>query len=197
MAPGQKRSPQKFSSFGFTLIEIIMALAVLSVLASIVLMAISPAQRIAQAQNVSTITTAKQIDSALKQFYTIKSYYPNLGCGNNWCSLAIDEPLFKDQLIGAGILKGIPSYSTPDFSGCAITYFEKQANRYQLSFCLKNFDPRQNPYFGICTQEAPEVFSCHDANYKYLCWYYTNANLSRCFIAEDPPDFLMDFFPYP
>lgn len=186
-----------FQKNGFTLVELIVAMAVVSAIAAIVLIAINPAQRIAQSQNISAIAAAKQIESGVEQYYTLNNRYPNIGCGGTWCSLAVEEPTFRNQMVASGILKEIPNYPTPDFAGCAITYFEKEALRFQLSFCLENFDPRTSAYFNNCSLDSPSIYLCQDTNLKYLCWYYESANLSRCFVANDPPSYFLEFFPYP
>lgn len=55
---------------GFTLIELLVVIAVLGILASVVLVAINPAQRIAEAQDAGRKNDVSQVATGLESYYT-------------------------------------------------------------------------------------------------------------------------------
>lgn len=61
---------------GFTLLEILLVVGIIAILAGIVIVAINPARQLAQVRNTERRSDIKQIDSAVKQFYIDKGYYP-------------------------------------------------------------------------------------------------------------------------
>lgn len=61
---------------GFTLIELIIVMAILGVLAVISLALIDPVERTAQARDSNRITSVAQIGRALQAYYTQESAYP-------------------------------------------------------------------------------------------------------------------------
>ena len=64
------------SNKGFTLIEVIVVIALLAILAGIVLVAINPAQNSADARNVKRRADVLQILNAVNQHYVAKGTFP-------------------------------------------------------------------------------------------------------------------------
>jgi prepilin-type N-terminal cleavage/methylation domain-containing protein len=63
----------KLTKRGFTLIELLVVIAVLGILASVVLVAINPAQRIAEAQDSGRKNDVSQVATALESYFTNNS----------------------------------------------------------------------------------------------------------------------------
>jgi len=67
---------------GFTLLEILLVVGIISVLAGIVIVAINPGRQLAQVRNTQRKSDIKQIDSALTQYYIDNNNYPNTVLGS-------------------------------------------------------------------------------------------------------------------
>jgi type IV pilus assembly protein PilA len=61
---------------GFTLLEILLVVAIIAVLAGIVIVAINPSKQIASAHNVQRKADVKTLYDAVNQFYIDRGYYP-------------------------------------------------------------------------------------------------------------------------
>lgn len=74
----KKQLMQKFNkkTRGFTLLEILLVVGIISLLAGIVIVAINPGRQLAQTRNVERRSDLKQLNSAIIQFYIDNSYYP-------------------------------------------------------------------------------------------------------------------------
>ena len=61
---------------GFTLVELLVVIAVIGVLAAVVLVAINPAKKLGQARDAQTKSGEQQISTALSTYYTQMTSYP-------------------------------------------------------------------------------------------------------------------------
>lgn len=61
---------------GFTLVELLVVIAVIGVLAAVVLVAINPAKKLGQARDAQRKSGLQQITTALATYYTQKTSYP-------------------------------------------------------------------------------------------------------------------------
>ncbi len=60
---------------GFTLVELLVVIAVIGVLAAVVLVAINPAKKLAQARDAQRKSGIQQISTAISTYYTQKTSY--------------------------------------------------------------------------------------------------------------------------
>jgi len=61
---------------GFTLVELLVVIAVIGVLAAVVLVAINPAKKLAQARDTQRKSGIQQISTGLSTYFTQKTSYP-------------------------------------------------------------------------------------------------------------------------
>lgn len=66
----------KTAQKGFTLIELLIVIAIIGVLAAVVLIAVNPARRMAQARDTGRKNDIAQIATALEAYYTSNVGYP-------------------------------------------------------------------------------------------------------------------------
>ena len=66
----------KSKNFGFTMIELLIVIAVLGILATAVLSAINPIEQIDRGRDTGSRSDAEQLLSAIDRFYASQGYYP-------------------------------------------------------------------------------------------------------------------------
>src|SRR3989344_4807888 len=76
----------KFSSKGFTLIELLIVIAVLGVLASVVLVAINPAEQLRRGRDASRLQIVAQLGHAVQANFVAQGILINPS-GTNWQTL--------------------------------------------------------------------------------------------------------------
>ena len=67
---------KKYLSRGFTMIELLIVIAVLGILAVAVLAAINPIEQINRGRDTGTRSDAEQLIGAIDRYYASKGYYP-------------------------------------------------------------------------------------------------------------------------
>ena len=90
-----------FHQKGFTLIELLVVIAVIGILATIVLLAVNPAEQLRRGRDTSRVSGVTQLGRALQSYYTANgSVYP--AQGTSWLT----------TLTSAGDVKLIPANPT-------------------------------------------------------------------------------------
>lgn len=123
--------PARFFNFsprkGFTLIELLVVIAVIGVLATIILLAVNPAEQLARARDTSRITAVTQLGRTLQGYYTAGGSYPTDG------SAGVVATDWMGPIVTSGDLKTRPANpnwgsTTPNGSGitCAPQFQENQ-----------------------------------------------------------------------
>jgi prepilin-type N-terminal cleavage/methylation domain-containing protein len=87
---------QARSQAGFTMIELLIVIAILGILAVAVLAAINPIEQINRGRDTGSRSDAEQLISAIDRFYAFNGYYPwQIGAADT-ANVAIDWVAFAD-----------------------------------------------------------------------------------------------------
>jgi prepilin-type N-terminal cleavage/methylation domain-containing protein len=70
------KSLKAMQKFGFTMIELLIVIAVLGILAVAVLASINPIEQINRGRDTGSRGDAEQLISAIDRYYAAKGYYP-------------------------------------------------------------------------------------------------------------------------
>lgn len=153
---------------GFTLIELIIVIAILGVLAVIVFVAINPGERQAQARDTGRISSITQLGRSLQAYYTVNTNYPDVG---TWAQDLIDQG--ELSIFPSGV-----SYSLNGISACT-TYVQPAVDS---TYCYDEDQVSDNGALVFskaeatsnrdeCTapEEAYFVFSTEDGRGGTIC----------------------------
>jgi prepilin-type N-terminal cleavage/methylation domain-containing protein len=115
---------------GFTLIELIIVMAILGLLAVIVLVLVNPVERLAQARDSNRMTSITQLGHSLQAYYTTNSAYPATA---TWAQ----------DLVAKGEISTFPSgvpYSAYSVTNCT-TFVQPATNQ---TFCYNQDEANGN-----------------------------------------------------
>lgn len=87
------KSSQLKARYGFTLIEILIVVAIIAILASVVIVGLGPVQK--KGRDARKVADLKEVQTGLELYYSKNGNYPDTGI-SSWDNL-------KTTLIGAGI----------------------------------------------------------------------------------------------
>lgn len=137
---------KKFFSFlskpGFTMIELLIVIAILGILAVAVLSAINPIEQINRGRDTGSRSDAEQLLSAVDRFYAFQGYYPwQIGAGDT-----ANTPLVWSQVDGTIMDSGgtCPidgKLSNTTIAGCA------GSDELKITFFNRIQNPTYNPLF--------------------------------------------------
>ena len=96
-------------SKAFTLLELLIVMAILGVLAVVIFVALNPRERQAQARDTGRISAVTQIGHSLQAYYTTLSTYPDV---SNWAQALIDEGELSSFPPGIAYTSGINPCTT-------------------------------------------------------------------------------------
>jgi type II secretion system protein G len=167
-------SPSPTSSSGFTLIELLVVIAILGILASVVMVAINPAKRIAEAHDAQRRADLSQVQTALESYAAQhQGAYPATG---GWycedCNYAGYVTKGADNwipgLVSGGYLKRLPTDpSDQDLSRCqnangnygVYLYYSNGADYKLLDQCRPttglNLGAPSQPATAYCNPRPP------------------------------------------
>jgi prepilin-type N-terminal cleavage/methylation domain-containing protein len=94
------KSLQSIKKLGFTMIELLIVIAVLGILAVAVLASINPIEQINRGRDTGSRSDAEQLISAIDRYYAAKGYYP-------WMTNGVSDNTWTDPAgTGIGALSG-------------------------------------------------------------------------------------------
>lgn len=139
------------SSKGFTIIELLVVISIISLLASIVLVNVNI--YMAKARDARKMSDVQQISKALYMFYAQKGYMPtnyNPCCGACTGSTAYNQSM--QELVDAGFLPSIPNngycyynYGSGNSVGAIVmTYLETLMSTTGIGTSCRPWAPGQN-----------------------------------------------------
>jgi prepilin-type N-terminal cleavage/methylation domain-containing protein len=153
---------------GFTLIELIIVIAIIGVLTVIVLVAINPIESQARARDAGRISAVTQLGHSIQAYYTSVSSYPSTG---NWAQDLLDK----------GVISTFPSgikYVAYNVKPCK-TYVQPDADKtfcYDVDLSGSNgvivfAKAESTSYTNRCTsgEQAYFVFSSVDGHGGTIC----------------------------
>lgn len=104
-----KLSDTETNNHAFTLIELLIVIAILGILATVVLVLVNPAERFSQTRDTGRITAIAQLGRAISQYFVVNNEtYP-------------DPLTWNEDLVGIGDINNFPSgipYSRNMVSAC-------------------------------------------------------------------------------
>lgn len=148
---------KQISKRGFTLIELIVAMAILAIVTSGILANFINSQK--KARDAQRKSDLKQIQNALEAYLNDYNTYPNASSGEISGASWGDE--FSDAQ-GTIYMKVVPEDPSSDKNYC---YVQTQSGRgYQLYTCLEN---DQDPDYNVYTGATIDCGSCAGGDCTY------------------------------
>ena len=159
---------------GFTLVELLVVMAVLGVLMAGIIIAINPIQQMARARDASRKNAIGQIGTALAGYYTAHSaVYP--AADANWLVGTAADP---DGLVYAGELKSAPpsqTYSAAGASTCPVANFNVNGYCYAVAGAA----PAQEAVAWTNLESASARANCA-ALTPNAVWFYSTVGGKAC-----------------
>lgn len=166
-----KKAAQTLRS-GFTLVELLVVIAVIGVLATIVLLAVNPAEQLARGRDTSRQAAITQVGRALQGYFTANSaLYP------------AQSTAAIDALVTSGDMKTVPvnpSYTTAPSPTCAAANLQSTTSPVSNYCYLTNagrsdaivysrMESTLNNTRGGCATSMWFVFSTNDGRAGFVC----------------------------
>jgi prepilin-type N-terminal cleavage/methylation domain-containing protein len=162
MRQEQKKKGHACRQAGFTLIEMLVVVAIIGLLSSVVLVGIGPAR--SRARDARRIADIRQVQNGLESYHSESGRYPTV-----------------NQFYGRGTPAVIPGLPT-DPQGGSYTYISAPPDGYIVGICLENnrsqeipsFMPANGASYNVSPQNVPEgardvVPSCTCADQNAYC----------------------------
>lgn len=154
-----------YSSKGFTLVELLIVIAVLGILAAVVLVAIDPLEQLARGRDAGRKTAIGQLGHALQAYFTARE-----GVGY----ISTVDP-YQDGLVSAGELKTPatnPNYAAIATPTCA------GGDATQGNYCYHVVAGNQDAIVYTRLESKAEISKCPTAP-NTVPWFVWTSNLGR------------------
>lgn len=129
------------SQAGFTMIELLIVIAILGILAVAVLAAINPIEQINRGRDTGSRSDAEQLISAIDRYYAFNGYYPWQIGASDTANTALAWSQFEDTSLtdSGGTCKVAEKISTATTAGCNGADELKQSFIERVSDASYNF----------------------------------------------------------
>ena len=179
--------PKKFfASEGFSLVELLVVVAIIAILASVVTLTVTTL--LPSSRDGRRISDIKAVESALENYFTqVKNYPAGSICAGSYCSedSYADNAFLQTELVTGGYLKDIPQdpkntsdlkyiYGNPNNSGTA------DQTKFFLNAKLESKKIGEN-IFGYCNAgtNSDSFYSLLFSSYAFRTTY-TNEENANC-----------------
>lgn len=178
---------------GFTMIELLIVIAVIGILAVAVLAAINPIEQINRGRDTGSRSDAEQLLSAVDRYYAGKGYYPwttgasstNTFTGSGTPSMV--ELTAVDQAIGDDAVEFLNTLSTGG------------ASEVKASFTARITDPAYNFLSiynsGVASESTYVCFTPRSASFREEAWFRCSNDTNDNYDPSLPADFPLDACP--
>lgn len=153
--------PRLKKQLAFTMIELLIVIAILGILAVAVLSALNPIEQINRGRDTGSRSDAEQLLSAIERFYAMTGYYP-------WVSAVGDPPGLPWRQVELGW----------DVGGCDILYRLSEVPSSQSEAC--NDEP------GTQELKLSFVTKVDDDRNNTLWIYHDDSTYTSTYVCFDP-----------
>lgn len=158
---------------GFTMIELLIVIAVLGILAVAVLASINPIEQINRGRDTGSRSDAEQLISAIDRYYAAKGYYPWMGTGtsaNTWTHTggAVSDMIFVE-------LNSTNSVLGDDAQDVLQLLSSGGTAEVKTSFTSRLVDPAASNYLsvynsGVSGESTYACFKPKSASFREEAW---------------------------
>lgn len=147
-------------NFGFTLVELLIVIAVIGVLAAVILAVINPLQQLARGRDAGRISTVAQLGSALQRFATANTDYPTVP--------ALGNPSdFMTELVSANEIQTV--FENSDYGGTITAGCTVGENLNQGNYCY-NVDGNNNAIVYVRAESNANNDLCTGTDVAWIVW---------------------------
>jgi prepilin-type N-terminal cleavage/methylation domain-containing protein len=150
---------------GFTLIEILIVVAIIAILASVVLVGLGPTQQ--AGRDARRISDLREVQNGLELYYNKCGYYPGpVNCGTGWGSSGAYSDLTSASgpLIGSGI--GVSTVPNDPTNGKTYYYTSfSSGSTYTLGAVLENANNSVFVGYNAPSNVPSTMTSCTSPDY--------------------------------
>jgi len=154
--------PRLRKQLGFTMIELLIVIAILGILAVAVLSAINPIEQINRGRDTGSRSDAEQLISAIDRYYAMTGYYP-------WNATVGDAPDLAWQEVGTGLVgaEGMCPvlYRLSDMAGAPSPDCDAEVGTQELKVSYVNKVDKTGTYNSLMIYHANNSYDS-----TYVCF---------------------------
>jgi len=168
-------------SKGFTMIELLIVIAVLGILATAVLSAINPIEQINRGRDTGSRSDAEQLLSAIDRFYTSAGYYPwMLSADSTNTAVPFTEIKYADQKFGDDGQQVLTNLSSGGTAELKASFVNKIVGTKYRKLWLYNS--------GVAGESTYVCFIPQSSSFRDEAWKRCKATLPTDFPTDACPN---------